>query len=231
LPDPAVDVWRPWEGVVAVILAVVAEFFATLPVIFIFGRTTNGAIAFSVVAGEIAIFVVAVAWARTRHHMTLGDLGWRTKDARGDAAAGVGAGLLGFVLQVPLLYVGLFIGRLIKPGLKTPDQLPYEGHPGAMVLFFSGLGAIILAPIAEELLFRGILYRSFRTRLGITRAAIVAGAIFGIVHGYPLLFLPIGVLGYILARVFERRKSLLADTVGHSLFNLLGFILIVANLK
>ena len=41
---------------------------------------------------------------------------------------------------------------------------------------------IVVAPVAEELFFRGFFYRALRTRLGVTSAALIDGAVFGALH-------------------------------------------------
>ena len=75
------------------------------------------------------------------------------------------------------------------------------------------------APIVEEIFFRGLLYRSLRNRLPILPAALIAGALFGLVHitGYPLDTLPVkAAFGVIACLLYERTGSLLPGIALHS---------------
>jgi uncharacterized protein len=77
----------------------------------------------------------------------------------------------------------------------------------------------VSAPIVEEIFFRGLLYRSLRNQLSILPAALIAGALFGLVHitSYPLATLPIkAVFGVIACLLYERTGSLLPGIGLHS---------------
>jgi membrane protease YdiL (CAAX protease family) len=77
----------------------------------------------------------------------------------------------------------------------------------------------VSAPIVEEIFFRGLLYRSLRNQLSILPAALIAGALFGLVHitSYPLATLPIkAVFGVITCLLYERTGSLLPGIGLHS---------------
>ena len=95
------------------------------------------------------------------------------------------------------------------------------------LLAFAG-GAIlttIMAPLAEELFFRGFLYGGLR-RYGVPIAAVVSGLVFGGVHigGSPIGFLvPLAVLGIILALLYERTGSLYPPIALHALNNSIAF--------
>jgi membrane protease YdiL (CAAX protease family) len=98
---------------------------------------------------------------------------------------------------------------------------------------FAGIGATVVAPIGEELFFRGFLYRGLRRRLAIWPAAAVSGVLFGLIHvdvtsGDTIarsasLVLPLSVMGLGLAWLCERRQSVLAPMAAHMVFNVIGF--------
>jgi membrane protease YdiL (CAAX protease family) len=75
------------------------------------------------------------------------------------------------------------------------------------------------APIVEEIFFRGLLYRSLRNKLSILPAALIAGALFGLVHitSYPVATLPVkAAFGVIACLLYERTGSLLPGIGLHS---------------
>jgi membrane protease YdiL (CAAX protease family) len=107
---------------------------------------------------------------------------------------------------------------------KQPDQIPSCVAGGWLAAL--GPVVILVAPLGEETVFRGFLYRGLRRRFTVWPAAMLSGALFGAIHVYPLLMLPLASVGVGLALIYERRQSLLASMTAHAVFNLFGFILI-----
>lgn len=93
------------------------------------------------------------------------------------------------------------------------------------MIVLAGLAATLGAPIVEEIFFRGVLYRSFRNRLGVLPASVIAGAIFGVLHTqYPLIVRPeLAFFGVIAALLYERTGSLLPGIAMHSFIDASGF--------
>ncbi|MEO0650828.1 MAG: CPBP family intramembrane glutamic endopeptidase [Planctomycetota bacterium] len=83
------------------------------------------------------------------------------------------------------------------------------------------LEACVWAPIFEELGFRAALFGALRRRLPFLPAALVSAVIFGLVHSYDAAGMAaIAVVGFVLAAVYERTRSILAGMAAHALFNL-----------
>ena len=93
------------------------------------------------------------------------------------------------------------------------------------MIVLAGVAACLGAPIVEEIFFRGLLYRSFRNRLGVLLASVIAGAIFGILHTqYPLIVRPeLMFFGVIAALLYERTGSLLPGIAMHCFIDASGF--------
>ncbi len=77
----------------------------------------------------------------------------------------------------------------------------------------------VIVPIAEELLFRGLLYGWLRDRLGIQPAMVISALCFSLLHGIIWLIPAVAMLGLILAWVYEKSDSLWASITTHGLFN------------
>lgn len=83
----------------------------------------------------------------------------------------------------------------------------------------------VVAPIAEELFFRGYLFGALRRR-GLAVAALVSGTAFGLAHlgGSPLGFIvPLATLGIVLALLYERTGSLYPPIALHAINNSIAF--------
>jgi hypothetical protein len=96
-----------------------------------------------------------------------------------------------------------------------------ESWPNRLVL---GIATILIAPAAEEVIFRGILYPLIK-RAGYPRIALWSTAIvFGLIHFNLASFVPLTFLALILVWLYEYTGNLLACFTVHSLFNALNFI-------
>ncbi len=87
----------------------------------------------------------------------------------------------------------------------------------ALIIFF--ITASILAPIFEEIIFRGFLLPSLTKYLPTSGAIIVTALIFSLAHLSLSEAIPLATLGIILGIVYTRSRSLLASITLHSLWN------------
>lgn len=163
-------------------------------------------------------------------------LSWREFGLRPFAPAWLGAALLGALAVLPLracaaLAAQMTLGGGLDQLEPRLDLIVPEGAPG-LNLVVTLLGAGLLAPMAEELYFRGLLHRWFWARLPQRpwlRVALSA-AIFGIGH-----FDSIGVaassffLGALCAVVYERSRSLWLAIAVHAANNSLAVLLVYAS--
>lgn len=80
---------------------------------------------------------------------------------------------------------------------------------------------VVGAPLAEEILFRGVLFGGLVRRLGLLPAALVSSAVFAVIHGYALVpsFI-IAAYGCIFCFAYARTGSLIPSMIAHGLINL-----------
>jgi uncharacterized protein len=130
---------------------------------------------------------------------------------------------MAFIAVITFLAFELTYKELFNP--KNPQKIVEDlGADQSTVLLVSGaIAVIVVAPVAEELLFRGFLFRVLRLRMGFWAAAVIDGALFGLVHG-SLVILPIlAVLGVALCWVYERTGSLFPCIAIHALNNTIAY--------
>ena len=97
-----------------------------------------------------------------------------------------------------------------------------------MMAVFALIGSL-LSPVAEEMLFRGVVFHSLqeRWRLG-TRSAIVGSSLlFALAHVSPLALLPLFLMGMAFAAVYARTGSLWVPISMHAANNAVSFALLV----
>ena len=94
-------------------------------------------------------------------------------------------------------------------------------------LVAGGFLVVVLAPVAEELFFRGFFYGSLRGQLGAPGAAVASSVVFALVHftsAQTLSLLPLlGVLGLLFCFLYERTGSLYPCIALHALNNAVAY--------
>jgi membrane protease YdiL (CAAX protease family) len=123
-------------------------------------------------------------------------------------------------------YVFTFIWSAVLSVTENDDLAQELGaNDSTTSLIAVTLLVALAAPIAEELFFRGFLFPALWRWKGWIPAAIVSGAVFGLVHagGTPVVFLvPLAVLGFLLCWLYRRTGSLLPGMGVHAFNNALA---------
>lgn len=88
------------------------------------------------------------------------------------------------------------------------------------------IGAAVISPIYEEILYRGVFYTFFRDRYGIWGRVLISSIIFTVVHIPTYNTLPVNFLsGVVFAWLYERTNSILSAMIAHALFNFIAVLL------
>ena len=109
-------------------------------------------------------------------------------------------------------------------------QLFYEQYEEVSSLLYYGsiLQEIILmvvaAPLVEELLFRGLVYRRLRTYCTFKVAMLISALVFGVYHGNVVQGVYAFLLGAIMAFMYERFRTILAPILFHASANLISVL-------
>ena len=81
--------------------------------------------------------------------------------------------------------------------------------------------AVVLTPVIEEILFRGLLFATLRARFGLGASAVLSAAIFAVAHGYgPAGFIAVFWSGVLWAVAYEKTGSLIPAIAAHAVDNL-----------
>ena len=88
------------------------------------------------------------------------------------------------------------------------------------------LSSVIMAPLVEETVFRGLIYRSLSRGIPRAVAMVLVSVLFGYLHGTVYWMIYAGVLGLFLVWIYEKFNSTLASMAVHCGFNLVGSFLI-----
>jgi membrane protease YdiL (CAAX protease family) len=141
-----------------------------------------------------------------------------------------GRGVMFAFAALPIAYGLLALLRPVLDIKSGATLQQYFGGPdftlihAATILLYGGF----LVPLAEELLFRGLIFRWLRQRLDFWPAAVISGSAFGLAHVRFDQMVIAGLLGLPLAWLYERSRSLAPAILMHQTYNSLVLMLTFA---
>ncbi|MDQ4143781.1 MAG: CPBP family intramembrane metalloprotease [Actinomycetota bacterium] len=182
---------------------------------------------FFILGTEVYAGVALMTWL-----LVLKRRGARMSDA-GLRKVGPGPILLMVPLTLGVLFVNGVIAQITAAVFgdvpNAQDQLAIEPATITTVdLICLLLVVAVVAPVVEEFVFRGLLYRSARSKWGIGVASVISAVAFACLHFIPLLLGVFFVFGLILAAVAQRFDSIYPAIVVHALNNAVSIGLLYA---
>lgn len=177
-------------------------------------------------AGLVIVFGEAVlllpAWYFTVHKYgaSWADLGLRPFRA---GAVGLGCGLMLASVLINFVYA-IFLAQF---GLQIQPEMEqiFSGTAFPLALL---LGGAVVAPVVEEIFFRGFVFTGLRGQWGWPKAALASAGLFALAHVLPTSFLPIFILGLIFAFLFQASGSVWPAILMHMLTNTVALLLAYA---
>lgn len=141
-------------------------------------------------------------------------------------------GVLGGIFLIIVITLLGFVIKQFQPDLPPQyyEEVLRSAGNLAVVLMIIFAGAV-LAPLSEELFYRGMVYPVFRGQLGPVWGAILAGLVFGAVHGDVWRAIPLAVGGAILCYFYEKTDSILVPALAHGLWNGLMSLVVYLSLS
>ena len=145
-------------------------------------------------------------------------------------AAVVGAAAIPIAWSLNSLSEKILTAVHVQAELQPAVQALKSAGSGLEVVYF-GLVAVILAPLVEELLFRGILY-PFLKRASHRKLALWGTSfLFAAIHANLVTFIPLTFLAVIFTLLYETTGNLLSPILAHSLFNAMNFFYLLQQLN
>lgn len=142
------------------------------------------------------------------------------------------------VLMPPLaLFLQVLTGiisEILSPllgGMKNPQGCNISQAFGADP-YLAVISIAVIAPVVEEIVFRGFIYGGLRRKWGVSLSVVVSSLVFALAHSFSvggsilLLGPSLFIAGVALALVYERSRSLVPGMVLHASFNLIAVVAI-----
>jgi len=124
-----------------------------------------------------------------------------------------------YVLILESLFPKLFDSFINAPNIL--ENLSFSENPVAYILLF--ISVVLLAPVVEEIVFRGILFNLLNRKRGLIFSMVVSSLFFGVLHAETMV--PTTVIGFVLCFIYQKTGSLKLSMAGHMFNNLVAFML------
>ena len=176
----------------------------------------------SLVVNLGTLILLGPIWYFTLHKY---NTGWTTLGLRSfrPAIIALGFGLL-FVF---MLFNALYATVLQQFGQRIqPDLAPIFDESIFPIALF--IGGAVVAPVVEEIFFRGFVFAGLRPRWGWKKAMLVSAGLFALAHVLLTSLLPIFILGLIFAYLYQISGSIWPAIIMHMFINTLTLSIVYA---
>ncbi len=133
---------------------------------------------------------------------------------------------ISFIVNLLIIYTGIKI-----PGYQIQEKILPSLGDGTINLVIAGILIVIIAPVLEEIFFRGFLLRTLVNKWGLVLGSIISSALFAVLHLQFGNIIPIFVLGLIINWMVIRSKSILPSIFFHIFNNAIAFTIELLILK
>lgn len=167
--------------------------------------------------GVLAVALLPLLAAGRPYARLLGPTKWTPAMWGLGLVIGVGTAIVTYLIN----FIVVLLAGVTDPVEQGLTEVVTAG--GALTLL-AVLLAVVVAPIGEEILFRGVLHRAIADKAGFWVGAIVSSALFALVHIEVVLSQPLGlvglfVVGFLLALAYHQTGSLIVPILGHAVYN------------
>lgn len=220
---PRRPVWNVWQGLFLLLIIYVIEFFLG------WLRTPKdldqleGFFRFLTVGmGEVLLYLVILLGFFKLIRRPLRELGLVRPHLRYI--------ILGLLMGVFLLVAVGLLGNFLADKLGTPAPQSFTlvlmgaQYDWQLILLIL-LGGVI-APIKEEVFFRGIFYPPFRQHYGRGKGILLTAGLFALLHFDVLRFIPLLVGGVVLTWLYEKTSSIWPSIIAHGVWNTLMALMV-----
>jgi len=197
-----------------------------IPTVITLGTPTmnTGDIGASIVIGAFYLggFAVLVPLLQRVSHRTLAQLGVRPLDK---FSWGVIAVSLLALVAMQVVYQAI-LGAFHQQNHVQAGFEHFSVRSPSSAIMVLVTGAII-APIAEEMFFRGLIFNALATRMPMLVAALISGVLFGLGHGDLVLFPALALFGVLQAIIYRISGNLIVPMVVHAANNVIFLTLMI----
>ena len=129
-----------------------------------------------------------------------------------------------FITYALLINFLEYVGLDGIASLKKLQELPFSNDDNGYFLFFMAISVSIVAPIVEEILFRGYLLQSLLSHFSEQKSSLISGFCFSIFHLQIAVVIPFMLVGWLFAFTRIKSGSLLPSVFAHASVNTISMV-------
>ena len=178
----------------------------------------------AIAALSLDLALLAIVWLRV---VRPGAITWKRMGIEREGLAG--RLLIGLPLGVVLLATSAAVQLGLEAvGVRQTQSQIFGAVRGASLLEFAMvfLAGAVIAPVVEEIYFRGFVFRGYLDQKGERRAFAYSAGLFALIHLNLPALPPILIMGLLLAFIYHRTGSVIPGMVAHALNNATAFLLL-----
>ncbi len=220
--------WRVRDMAYGIGLLVLSLGIVTAAIVILGGAPAEGDELSGITGGVSTIafellFGAAVLLLAYRRGLGAADLGF-VRPARWSPAVIAWSGAYGVLVAYGVLLAVLDALGANVSMFNEGNPLPDFEQSAAVLLVFA-VAVVLVAPFAEELFFRALIFRGTRGYWGVGPSLLMSGLAFGLFHLNPSVILPFAGIGVLFAWANEQSGSLWTSITAHAAFNAVSFAL------
>jgi len=179
------------------------------------------------VYGLALLAILGLPWLIGKRRTTLADLGLQRLPTWLDIVWAV-AGVVGYVILTAIITgISFFVLPFVDPNQAQDTGFPSVLNSFEYILAFICL--VVLAPIAEETLFRGYLFGKLKKHISVWLSVVLTSLLFGFVHFQWNVSIDVFALSLVLCFLRVSTDSIWASVLVHMAKNGLAFYLLFIN--
>lgn len=140
----------------------------------------------------------------------------------------IGMGVIGFILSMIAALIVTAIAAAIFPwiDMEQAQEVGYDNISGFKDMMMAFLALVVIAPVAEEIVFRGWLYGKLRRHTWAIPAILLTSVAFGAAHGQWNVGITVGVMSVFMCLIREMTGTVYGGIIVHMLKNGLAFYML-----
>ena len=140
----------------------------------------------------------------------------------------IGMGVIGFILSMIAALIVTAIAAAIFPwiDMEQAQEVGYDNISGFKDMMMAFLALVVIAPVAEEIVFRGWLYGRLRRHTWAIPAILLTSVAFGAAHGQWNVGITVGVMSVFMCLIREMTGTVYGGIIVHMLKNGLAFYML-----
>jgi uncharacterized protein len=230
--------WNALDALLSLVflaVTLVGVYFGSAKLIEVYGgerffdSSNIGNISFSVLYGIQVLLMLGVVWffALFKRKSSLRDLGLRYFSIGQTIWYTFISILFIFVMSFAYVYTMNSLFGIEAPSSKIYTLVRNRSISGNILLIVTA----VIAPFSEEIFFRGFLYSAFKKSWGVNAGLFLSSFLFALVHLEFYSFIPLMIIGWLLAYLFEKTKSLMTPIFLHGVYNLILILIMLGELE